>query len=309
MARARWKWRQLRSDPGAGPRAGRASRHLSAELDEPVPHRRPEEHHVRIVGPARLARRTGSCSRAAIWAIFRRSAKALREARELGLIDRLPRLAVIQAEGCRALLRSVASAAANSTRWPIRNAGHRDPHRRSGLLAQGAARNPRHKRVVEKVTRAGNRRRESDHRTRWIGCEPASAATLAGIRKLTAAGVIARRGYGRGADWQRTQGPGLHLQVPHRKTTPGGIKIRSTFGNQPVVGPKMPTRSQDCWSSFAATSGLQKTRKHRFLWSRLRIGATCTQSLTEPRPKGAEPAQAFFRNLLRSAAVSEQVFD
>ena len=40
--------------------------------------------------------------------------------------------------------------------------------------------------------RAGDRRREGGDRPCGIGCEPASAATLAGIRKLTAAGVMRR---------------------------------------------------------------------------------------------------------------------
>ena len=40
-----------------------------------------------------------------------------------------------------------------------------------------------------------------------IGCEPASAATLAGIRKLTAAGAdAAGRGRGRGADRECPEG-------------------------------------------------------------------------------------------------------
>ena len=43
-------------DPGAGPRARRAPGHLSAELHQPLPHRGPEDHHVRDAGPARLAR-------------------------------------------------------------------------------------------------------------------------------------------------------------------------------------------------------------------------------------------------------------
>ncbi len=60
---------QLRPDPGAGARARRAARHLPAELDQPLPHRRPEDHHRRDDGPARLAAcRIGSCFRAATWA-------------------------------------------------------------------------------------------------------------------------------------------------------------------------------------------------------------------------------------------------
>jgi threonine synthase len=72
-----------------------------------------------------------------------------------------------------------------------------------------------------------------------IGCEPASAATLAGIRKLTAAGTMARD-----ADVVAVL-TGNVLKDPdyiYRYHTgqldaPDGSRIRSTFGNQPVVVP------------------------------------------------------------------------
>src|ERR1700678_58515 len=72
-----------------------------------------------------------------------------------------------------------------------------------------------------------------------IGCEPASAATLAGIRKLTAAGVI-----GRDADVVAVLTGNLlkdpdYIYKYHtgKLEAPGGVKIRSTFGNQPIVAP------------------------------------------------------------------------
>ena len=72
-----------------------------------------------------------------------------------------------------------------------------------------------------------------------IGCEPASAATLAGIRKLTASGLIARD-----ADIVAVL-TGNVLKDPdyiYRYHTgaleaPDGSRIRSTFGNEPVVVP------------------------------------------------------------------------
>ena len=77
-----------------------------------------------------------------------------------------------------------------------------------------------------------------------IGCEPASAATLAGIRKLTAAGVI-----GAGADVVAVL-TGNVLKDPDyiykyhtgKLEAPGGVKIQSTFGNQSVVVPNDPER-------------------------------------------------------------------
>ena len=72
-----------------------------------------------------------------------------------------------------------------------------------------------------------------------IGCEPASAATLAGIRKLTAAGVIAHD-----ADVVAVLTGNL-LKDPdyiYRYHTgeleaPGGGRIQPTFGNRPIVVP------------------------------------------------------------------------
>src|SRR6201981_4007661 len=69
-----------------------------------------------------------------------------------------------------------------------------------------------------------------------IGCEPASAATLAGIRKLTAAGVMAAD-----ADVIAVL-TGNVLKDPdyiYRYHTgqleaPGAVKIQPTFGNQPI---------------------------------------------------------------------------
>ena len=72
-----------------------------------------------------------------------------------------------------------------------------------------------------------------------IGCEPASAATLAGIRKLTAAGVIAEA-----ADVVAVL-TGNVLKDPdyiHRYHTgqldaPDGKRLKSNFGNAPEVLP------------------------------------------------------------------------
>jgi threonine synthase len=72
-----------------------------------------------------------------------------------------------------------------------------------------------------------------------IGCEPASAATLAGIRKLTAAGVISSN-----ADVVAVL-TGNVLKDPdyiYRYHTgqlkgPGDCPIHSNFGNRPVVVP------------------------------------------------------------------------
>jgi threonine synthase len=77
-----------------------------------------------------------------------------------------------------------------------------------------------------------------------IGCEPASAATLAGIRKFTASGQIP-------ADADVVAVLTGHLlkdpDYVYRYHTdqlraPDGSKIESTFGNQPVVMPNDASR-------------------------------------------------------------------
>ena len=77
-----------------------------------------------------------------------------------------------------------------------------------------------------------------------IGCEPASAATLAGIRKLTAAGTLHRE-----ADVVAVL-TGNVLKDPDyvyqyhtgQLKSPSGELIHSTFGNRPEVLPNDPDR-------------------------------------------------------------------
>ena len=98
--------------------------------------------------------------------------------------------------------------------------------------------------VVEKVTEQEIADAKAVIGACGIGCEPASAATLAGIRKLTEAGVIDRD-----ADVVAVL-TGNVLKDPDyiyryhtgQLETPGGAPIRSTFGNQPVVVPNDPDR-------------------------------------------------------------------
>lgn len=117
--------------------------------------------------------------------------KALRELQTAGFIDRLPRLAVIQAEGSAPFEAfSHAPAAAfpavehpetlataikigDPVSWP--KAWHE-------IAASGG--------LVEKVTEQEIADAKAVIGASGIGCEPASAATLAGIRKLTTAGRI-----------------------------------------------------------------------------------------------------------------------
>jgi threonine synthase len=117
--------------------------------------------------------------------------KALREARNMGLIDRMPRLAVVQAEGAAPFYELAAAGAGvlqpvghpetlatairigNPVSWP--KALHE-------VRASGG--------VVEKVSEQDIADAKAVIGTCGIGCEPASAATLAGLRKLVRARTI-----------------------------------------------------------------------------------------------------------------------
>jgi threonine synthase len=116
--------------------------------------------------------------------------KAFRQARDLGLIDRLPRIAAIQAAGAnpfylsyrqgfqrRETVRAQTLASAIKIGNPVSYArARRVIEECSGLVEQVSDSEILEAKAV--IDRAG------------IGCEPASAATLAGIRKLVAAGIM-----------------------------------------------------------------------------------------------------------------------
>jgi threonine synthase len=165
--------------------------------------------------------------------------KALREARELRLIDKMPRLGVIQAEGAapfydfvehggefRAVMRPETLATAirigDPVSWP----------KALNEIRESCG-------VVEKVSEQEIADAKAQIGRSGIGCEPASAATLAGIRKLTARGVIDR-----GADVVAVLTGNLlkdpdYIYKYHtdQLEAPGGVKIESRYANRPVVVP------------------------------------------------------------------------
>jgi threonine synthase len=162
--------------------------------------------------------------------------KALREMRDLGLIDRLPRLAVIQAEGSAPFYDLFQSKAAELT--PV---GHPEtlataikigdpvswPKALHEIQTTGG--------IVEKVTEQEIADAKAVIGQCGIGCEPASAATLAGMKKMRASGILRAD-----ADVVAVL-TGNVLKDPdyiHRYHTgvleaPSG-KIRPTLGNPPV---------------------------------------------------------------------------
>lgn len=167
--------------------------------------------------------------------------KALREMLQLGLIARLPRLAVIQAEGSapfydlfhredRAHLPRVEHPETLATAIKIG-----DPVSWPKALYEVTTSGG----VVEKVTEQEIADAKAIIGQCGIGCEPASAATLAGIRKLVAAGTVAA-----GEDVVAVL-TGNVLKDPdyifryHSGSlqAPDGSPIQPNYGNPPVLVP------------------------------------------------------------------------
>jgi threonine synthase len=167
--------------------------------------------------------------------------KALRELKQLHFIDSMPRLAVIQAEGA-APFHELFHAHTRSSLKPV---GHPETLATAIKIGDPVSWPKALKEVtessgtVEKVTEQEIADAKAIIGQCGIGCEPASAATLAGIRKLTAAGTIPRD-----ADVVAVL-TGNVLKDPdyiYRYHTgqldaPNGTRIHPTFGNQPVVVP------------------------------------------------------------------------
>jgi threonine synthase len=165
--------------------------------------------------------------------------KALRELRDLGFIRKMPRLAVIQAEGAAPFYEFVRTGG-EFTSVP-------DPHTLATAIKIGdpvswpkALQEIRAtKGVVEKVSEQEIADAKAIIGRCGIGSEPASAATLAGIQKLIAAKVIGQ------SDDVIAVLTGNLLKDPDyiyqyhtgQLKDPDGKIIQSRFKNQPVVVP------------------------------------------------------------------------
>jgi len=117
--------------------------------------------------------------------------KALLEMRDLGLISRLPKLSVIQAEGANALVRTLRegagkrliSVAAETNATAIRIGNPASWKKAVHVLeaTEGAC---------EQVTEIEIAQAKAEIGIEGIGCEPASAVTLAGLKKLVKQGFV-----------------------------------------------------------------------------------------------------------------------
>ena len=117
--------------------------------------------------------------------------KALIEMRDLGLISRLPKLSVIQAEGANALVRTLREAGGKrlvnvpaETRATAIRIGNPASWKKAVhvLEATGGA--------CEQVSEIEIALAKAEIGAEGIGCEPASAVTLAGLKKLTKQGFV-----------------------------------------------------------------------------------------------------------------------
>jgi threonine synthase len=168
--------------------------------------------------------------------------KALRELHAFGFIDRVPRLAVVQAAGAAPFWRLVhdggkfVSVPKPETLATAIRIG--DPVSWPKALAEVHA----SRGVVEKVTEQEIADAKAQIGRAGIGCEPASAATLAGIRKLTAAGTMDRSASVVAVLTGNLLKDPDYIYKYHtgQLQSPSNEKIRPTFGNHPGVVPNDP---------------------------------------------------------------------
>lgn len=165
--------------------------------------------------------------------------KGFLEMAELGLISRLPRIAVVQAAGS-APFYNFMQAPAEGAFAPV---GEPDtlatairigdpvswPKAWSVLKATNG--------VVERATEQEIADAKAIIGRSGIGCEPASAATLAGIKKLTAAGTIAKDARIVAILTGNVLKDPDYIYRYHtgQLKTSAGAEIESTFGNRPRV--------------------------------------------------------------------------
>lgn len=119
--------------------------------------------------------------------------KALVEMRDLGLISRLPKLSVIQAAGANALVRTLREAAgkqlisvAAETRATAIRIGNPASWKKAAHAIEATSG------VCEQVSEVEIAEAKAEIGAEGIGCEPASAVTLAGFKKLLQQGFVKR---------------------------------------------------------------------------------------------------------------------
>ena len=117
--------------------------------------------------------------------------KALIEMRQLGLISRLPKVSIIQAEGANALVRTVRETGGKrlisvqaETRATAVRIGNPASWKKAVHVLEATAG------TCEQVSEIEIAQAKAEIGTEGIGCEPASAVTLAGLKKLLQQGFV-----------------------------------------------------------------------------------------------------------------------
>jgi threonine synthase len=117
--------------------------------------------------------------------------KALVEMNDLGLIPRIPKLSVIQAEGANALFRTLREASGKrlisvvaETRATAIRIGNPASWKKAAHVLEATSG------VCEQVSEIEIAQAKAEIGAEGIGCEPASAVTLAGLKKLVNQGFV-----------------------------------------------------------------------------------------------------------------------
>jgi threonine synthase len=117
--------------------------------------------------------------------------KALVEMRDLGLISKMPKLSVIQAEGANALVRTLREGAgkrlvsvAAETRATAIRIGNPASWKKAAHVLEATSG------ACEQVSEMEIAQAKAEIGAEGIGCEPASAVTLAGLKKLVQQGFV-----------------------------------------------------------------------------------------------------------------------
>lgn len=117
--------------------------------------------------------------------------KALREMKQLGFISRLPKISVIQAEGANPLVRSIrenggdhlAPVHAETMATAIRIGNPASWKKAIRVIRESGG-------TVEQVSEIEIAMAKAEIGAEGVGCEPASAVTLAGLKKLVKQGFV-----------------------------------------------------------------------------------------------------------------------
>jgi threonine synthase len=117
--------------------------------------------------------------------------KGFMELRNLGLIKTLPKISIIQAAGANPLIRTMRENGGNElirvnaeTRATAIRIGNPASWRKAVSVLRNSAG------ACEEVSESEIAQAKAELGSEGIGCEPASAATLAGLKKLAAAGFV-----------------------------------------------------------------------------------------------------------------------